>query len=342
MPTAHVEHEFGIRIDPIWFYNATEFRTQKDTSPGEFVRGVLDKAIHPTDHNKEKYVNDVRVQLKRILQSRAGRALAGSLRFHSNRSKAAPGKAIVIMPLEYDDCNAEEVIPRQGPKPTQLPQTKGLVQSLQIREPKQAPELAYIGFSPATLARTCHALRPGTLPQEMLYHELVHALRDLSGSSHRHVFTGRLTPWDNSEEFLAVLMTDIFVSDSTNHHKTGLRKSHQGHDALDSRFGDSFRFFRLGMQAFSTIATFCRENHGFSRMLADVPASFNPIAAYYKEPQKAFEMAVMGMTDEALENLGEMEFYVGPNGTFVTSNPGRGVPTSGSKGKTSKFAHPAL
>jgi hypothetical protein len=273
-----VERQFGIQILPVWH---------------EKPAG-----------NAAKYTRDVRAELTRILHSRAGRALADSLRFQF--SPAAPrkrhdkrGNAVLVMPYEGNDDNSEE----DGVTP-------GAQQSVVL-------------FTPATRANCC-SRKPAALPHEILVHELVHSLRRVSGHLHRHRVSNRLQPYTNTEEFLAILVTNIFISDVTNHHKTSLRANHQGHAALDPELAGSFRFFSLGTAAFNAIANFCSENGGFTRMLADVPAPFNPVAAYYKNRAKAFDMAANGDADDVFESMTPIDYFKAPDGAWkrILSFPG--------------------
>src|SRR4029450_7719334 len=141
-----VEQQFGIQILPTWH--------------GE-----------PAG-NPEQFTHDVRVELHRILHSRAGRVLADCLRFQF--SSRAPGhgdgrgKVVLVMPYEGNDCNAEE----DGVTP-------GSQQSVVL-------------FTPATGASGCSKGKPATLPHQILVHELVHALRRVSGHLHAHRVRNKL------------------------------------------------------------------------------------------------------------------------------------------------------
>jgi len=266
-----VEQRFGIQILPMWH--------------GE------------TKGNPEQFTHDVRVELQRILHSRAGRVLADCLRFQfSSSAPRGPedkrGNAILLMPYEGKDCNAEE----DGVTP-------GAQQSVVL-------------FTPATRASGCSDGKAATLPHEVLVHELVHSLRRVSGHLHPHQVINRVQPYPTTEEFLAILVTNIFISDVTNHQKTGLRANHQSHAPLDPELVDSFRFFSLGMRAFQIIAAFCEENSGCARMLANVTAPHNPIAAYYKNRRKAFEMAANGDADLVFEHMTPIDYFKAPGGTW--------------------------
>ena len=101
------------------------------------------------------------------------------------------------MPYEENDCNAEEVAVTQGSS-----------QSVVL-------------FTPATRGSSCSLGKPATLPQEILVHELVHSLRRVSGHMHQNWLNNKLgliSGYGNTEEFLAILVTNIFISDVTNPH----------------------------------------------------------------------------------------------------------------------------
>src|SRR5215510_4120802 len=128
--------------------------------------------------------------------------------------------------------------------------------------PRRVSQQSAVLFTPTTGTRCCSGGKAATLPHEILVHELVHALRRVSGHLHQHRVINKLQPYSNTEDFLAILMTNVFISDVTNGHKTGLRRDHQSHAALDPELVDSFRFFSLGTRAFNLIANFCDENRG--------------------------------------------------------------------------------
>ena len=229
------------------------------------------------------FTRDIRRELAKILLSRTGRCLAASLRFHQTQPTKQP---ILLMPYEWNDCDAQEAAP-----------TPGLSQSVVL-------------FTPATLRSSCSPVSPRH-SRTILVHELVHSLRHVSGHLHQDSLNnkrGLISGYGNTEEFLAVLVTNIFISDATNPHKTGLRADWQGLAALDPKLLNSFRFFSLGTSAFNIVANFCNENPGFTRMLTTVSARFNPIAAYYKNPHKAFEMAANGDAENVFESLTPLDY----------------------------------
>jgi hypothetical protein len=242
------------------------------------------------------FVASVRGELEKILRSPAGRALAASLHYHRTQMSSQP---VLLMPYEGDDCNAEEDAVVAGSS-----------QSVVL-------------FSPTGGSR-CSGGNAATLPHEVLFHELVHALRRVSGKLHRYRLTGQLRQYGNSEEFLAILVTNIFISDVTNHHKTLLRRGWVGHTPLDPEHAESYRFFSYGTRAFNIIAGFCSDNSGFARMLATVPARFNPIAAYYKNAHQAFEAAAKGDSEDVFDDLTPFDYFQRGDGAWARITPYKG------------------
>ena len=227
--------------------------------------------------NKLRFVAGVRDVLGRILNSDGGKALARSLRYHE--------KIILLQPYEGDGgCNAQEW--HWGPR---------------------GETYSTVRFSPGACGSggctsPCKGIINASLPHEVLFHELVHSLRRVSGHMHPWLMLGRMLNYQDSEEFTAILTTNIFISDVTNHQKSGLRADYATDDALDPALADSFGFFASGTKAFNLIATFCLENPAFTKMLAHLHARFNPIAVYYHNQRKAFDIAAEGDSEDVFKH----------------------------------------
>jgi hypothetical protein len=127
----------------------------------------------------------------------------------------------------------------------------------------------------------------GAAPNEILFHELVHAFRRVSGKRQRANATGGLINYDSNEEFNAILVTNIFVTDPTNKKKSGLRRDHHGLAPLEASLATSFSFFESSRNAFDLVQQFCTDHKGLSGALAKVPATFNPIATFIQDPAEA-------------------------------------------------------
>ena len=254
--------------------------------------------------NPKQYEQQVRIVLGQILKSQVGQDLAASLRYH--------GKKTLVGPYTGGDCNAMEWW--WGSSASQN-------HSVVLFTPHSAR-------GETACAKEIRSRRPATLPHETLFHELVHSLRRVSGKRKGWSIRdgGTLTGQQDIEEFIAVLVTNIYISDPSNPFKTGLRNDHSGHGPLDSKFDSSFRFFSLGTKAFNLVRTFCDDNPGFTRMLAKVRAPFNPIAAYYQDRRKAFEMAAQGDSEAAFARVTPLDYVEDPSGAWVRIWPYRGPP----------------
>ena len=113
---------------------------------------------------------------------------------------------------------------------------------------------------------------------EVLLHELVHAFRMASFRLDRSVkATKGFAFYDTREEIYAVLIQGIYASERG----TGIRASHTRHFPIDPKLDSSLEFFRSGSEAFKIVENFCKENPGFTKMVAEVRTRFNPIRAYY-------------------------------------------------------------
>jgi hypothetical protein len=122
-------------------------------------------------------------------------------------------------------------------------------------------------------------------PHETLFHELVHALRQVWDTRWTGVkLGGGLADHTDVEEFIAVLVTNIYASCGG---KKVLRAGHRGHKPMDKAFVDSFGWFQLGGMTASLVDYFCKHNKAFCDELARIDAPHNPIRAFKQDPDKA-------------------------------------------------------
>lgn len=224
---------------------------------------------------EDQFISGVRTELDLILNSQTGRHLAASLRFHEkNKIRLVPfPEGAGAQEWWYGESHEEH---------------KSVVR-----------------FTPESGRSACDAeirkKEPASLSHEILFHELVHSLRRTSGRMRYWGLKGTdLNRYGRIEEFIAILVTNIFISDVTNRYKTGLRAGWYGKEPLEAELAESYRYFALGTKAFNLIARFCDDNPGFTKMLSGVQAHYNPIAAYYKNRRKAFEIAVNGDAEGVL------------------------------------------
>jgi len=226
------------------------------------------------------YEHKVRTHLSWIDGTTVGQLLLNSIGWHARNN---PGNllsgSVPIQPYTGTDCNATI-----GHKTLT---TTGWSQPV-------------VSYSPDvyTLHGACYSsllkaeTNRGLYPDELLFHELVHALRGASAQYMSLIpLSGGLKRYDSREEFIAVLVTNIYVSDPSNGSKTGLRRDHIQYTPLEKELSGSFAFFKSARNAYAQVSQFCNENRGFTKAVSAVKAPFNPIAAYYQDKEKAREMS---------------------------------------------------
>ena len=209
------------------------------------------------------YTRKVNEHLTWIYRTKVGKILLDSIRFH--------GLPVEIRPYTQANCNAV------GGGET----------------PVGGAFRGFVAYSPDTFSlhgacsATHSAPNRGLLWDEVLFHEMVHVFRNVSGKWNKQGLTGGLYRYDDTEEFFAVMVTNIYISDRSNKIKTGLRRDHQTLNPLELDFAAPFGFFASGNQTFSLVKQFVNDNHGFSVMVAHVDAPFNPIADFMVDADRA-------------------------------------------------------
>lgn len=210
------------------------------------------------------YKYKVREHLLWIYRTVTGRILLNSIRYY--------GIPVEIRPYPHRDCNAVG---------------GGEIVGGNLR--------GFVGYSPDTFSlhgacsATKSAQRSGLLWDEILFHELVHAFRNVAGKWNAPKLNHGLHRYTNNEEFYAVMLTNIYISDRSNKIKSSLRADHRGFRPLPADFDEGFEFFGAGRQVFSLVEQFCKDHPGLSKRVSlDVAkAPFNPIANYYTDKEKA-------------------------------------------------------
>jgi hypothetical protein len=234
------------------------------------------------------YTRKVNEHLTWIHRTTSGRILLASIKYH--------GKPVVIQPYTAGDCNAVGGGQMIG----------GAMQGVVWYSPDT---FSVHGACSATKSAKNH----GLYWDEVLFHELVHVFRNVSGKwSARPVFGG-LSKYTNSEEFVAVLLTNIYISDRSNKIKSGLRRDHKTFDALEPKLAQPWGFFTSGQQAFGLIQSFVTDNPGISRRIANDVASapFNPIADYFADRHKAEKLSREAVPRDIASIMSDMASALG-------------------------------
>jgi hypothetical protein len=213
-----------------------------------------------------KYISDVRADLREIFCTPVGNILFRAIRHWAVTIKITP----------YDGsegrCNAFEEVDHITDAGVIWPRVRYSPDTFGAEGP--CVELSKPGQRAATL-----------------FHELVHAFRAISTSSHKKytypLLSGGLFRYDNYEEFVAVLLTNIYVSGPGNPHPMALSADHRAMVKMPPELANSFKFFASGSSTFYYVDRFCKENPWLTRAISKVPARFNPLAAYYTDPHRA-------------------------------------------------------
>jgi hypothetical protein len=225
----------------------------------------------------ESWKEGVRHELRKVECRRVGKLLLNAIRLHQRWVRIRPLDVRFAtfngIPLADVNCNARaagKVLISGGRR-----------------------YLSQLDFSPEkffgeTYCAMWRKQRGGALNElhETLFHELVHSYRSVSDTSDFTPVTGGLRWHTNRDEFIAILLTNIYASANG---KKVLRADHRGRRALEDEFEGSFKFFRIGSEAFMLVDEFCKINkinRDFTKSLAQVNAPFNPIRAYYRDPEK--------------------------------------------------------
>jgi len=234
---------------------------------------------YSTVGNPEVWKNNVLDTLTTIAGSEAGQALLASL-------EAAAQWIMIVPPTYNNECNAHGVPLR-------------LVMRLRTYT-------GGVAFDPADYmsGSFCYRLhdtkrnRP-ELPDEVLFHELIHAHRGSLRLGDRSPIGGGLFRYTNQEEFLAIVMTNIYISDKTNS-QSGLRRDHVGNSPLEPELSTSLGFFQSSPQALSILRKFSIEQKVLFEQLARVNAVFNPLKAL-ADPKLEHELEKLSRSRLALE-----------------------------------------
>ena len=141
-----------------------------------------------------------------------------------------------------------------------------------------------VRFSEGTWTKYCNTHKAGhktgAKPDEVLFHEMVHATREMRGVFDPEPL-GHM--YDTDEEFYAILISNIYASET--HRPIDLRSDHHGFTPLSPTQDTSAHFLphkSMKDYRYRLIDTFVREEHGMAHALRHIPAHFNPIRRYFQ------------------------------------------------------------
>jgi hypothetical protein len=223
-----------------------------------FLAENYDKNPFNNSFNLENWKGLVLNDLNSIESSKIGTLLLRSISYWGNTLWIVP-----LLQKEEDNCNS-------------------------VTEPPDILTGPSIHYSPMSLGKGSFCGNQDVwlygylnLSYEALFHEMVHALRWVSGKNNKGVTLGKgLSFYDNKEEFIAVLVQGIWASEL----KRPIRSSHYRHLEIDDELKGSYKFFASGTDTYRMVKEFCSENHGFTSAIACIDVPFNPIRAFYFKP----------------------------------------------------------
>ena len=135
-----------------------------------------------------------------------------------------------------------------------------------------------VAFSPEmwTVDEGKHPLGvgPGITAKEILFHEMVHGYRQMSGKM-QCTATPDQPGYDTAEEFMAILVSNMLRSELG---LKGLRKDHWGFQAMAPGDEDPAKFAAIGNNK-ARIKQFCSEHPDLAANLKKAKIKFNPLLA---------------------------------------------------------------
>jgi hypothetical protein len=199
-------------------------------------------------------------QLQIILQSQAGAALF--------RSMKRMAQWIDVYPLKEIECNAHGGFPG-----TRVVNGRNYQGQLQYN-----PDV-YMSGSPCYKRRHRSV---GKEPDQVLFHELIHAHRSASWLlPHHDKLIAGLSGYSNEEEFLAVVLTNIYISETKG---KGMRADYISYGELKGPLSSSIGFFASSPSVLRILTEFAKDQEFLFNEIAKVKAPFNPLAAMKEHP----------------------------------------------------------
>src|SRR5215510_670231 len=211
---------------------------------------------HVPFNDPERWKKAVVAQLRILSRSAAGYALL--------QSQKKTGRWIVVYPLKTDECNAHGYF---------VPHTVDANGRWYGGHLKYNPDVFMNGSR-------CYKRRRrsfGHAPDQVLFHELIHAHRSAAHLTPMHESLDRgLAGYQDGEEFLAVVLTNIYISETKGKE---MRGDYVSFDELKGPLSSSIGFFASSPQVLTILTKFSKEQEFLFNELAKVKAAFNPLAA---------------------------------------------------------------
>lgn len=234
---------------------------------------VLPEDLWDSPVDPQRLKEAVLSTLQKIAASDSGMALLQSVQLQ--------GGWIMVIPSH--DCNSHGAGIRQI-------RHKRLYNGILLFDP-----FSYMSGSACYVRKRRRTATRGFLPDEVMFHELIHAHRGalrLSLNSPDRAFLGGGLKWyGHEEEFLAIVLTNIHIYDVTNPHSSGLRADWYGGRPLEKALSNSLSFFEGSTQILPLLKKFQKEQQFLFNKLAAVKAKFNPLAAMVQHPHEVEKLS---------------------------------------------------
>lgn len=239
---------------------------------GEQFHVIIDKPADPwgTTVNVDQWFKSTEDNLRKVGNVKTGKMLLQAI--------LDSGFSIIMQPLLWEECNAHGA----GAQGFTNQAVKGVV---------KFDATVFEKGSHCFKTRLAEKYNRGGKADEVLFHEMVHALRggmQLTGAKiviDREPVSGGLWRYSTGEEFIAVVLTNIYISDETNKGSSGLRGGHRGKMPLEKYFAHSLCFFASSTQILPQLEKFRSEHTKLFDNIAKVNAPFNPIKMLAENPK---------------------------------------------------------
>ena len=141
-----------------------------------------------------------------------------------------------------------------------------------------------ISFTPIIYAHYCRTHKKhksGMRPDEVLFHEMTHATRQMRGILNS-LPLGHM--YDTEEEFFAILLANIYASETGRPYD--IRESHHGHEHMSTDTDEQFLPKKdMSDYRYRLVSKLVHQEPDMCRELRSVRTPFNPIRRYFELQQ---------------------------------------------------------
>jgi outer membrane protein OmpA-like peptidoglycan-associated protein len=210
----------------------------------------------------DEYLSDVDAALQQISHAATGRAILSAVR--------ASGW-VLIGPHTGEDaardgyCNAAD---------------EGDMHEVKLMRNSTSTSMLNVHFTPEIYGATSPCSKgPAKQPDSVLLHELVHAGRHLSRVFKKRPLPRALDGYEDQEEFFAILVQDIYLSESGRKTLDGRNNLRGAHDNKTTEDGDP-KAFLCDPAKYDLVKQYWDESPNVAPLIAQVDTDFNPIQLY--------------------------------------------------------------